>query len=170
MLDRAMLSFLIALALLTALGLVVLLPRNELPSPTLALLRVFFPAWRFFEEIAPCPVLSHRVTLPGQAPGPWVLSLPSPARTAGALWLNAVGNLHLAQKSLLERLYAEIGANAPDVLGVTQTVSYQLVQTLVVQRVRTGLPLGAAASYQFRLNDFAAPETELFVSGVHPLA
>jgi hypothetical protein len=170
MLDRAMPSIVIALALLAVLGLVVLLPRNEVPSQALALLRVFFPAWRFFEEIAPSPVLSHRVTLSGQEPGPWVLSLSSPARGMSALWLNAAGNLHLAQKSLVERLFAEIEAGSPDVLGVTQTVSYQLVQTLVAQRVRTSLPLGAAASYQFRLNDFEARETELFVSDVHPLA
>jgi hypothetical protein len=170
MLDRAMPALLIALALLAVLGLVVLLPRNEVPSQALALLRVFFPAWRFFEEIAPSPVLSHRVTLTGQAPGPWVLSLTPPPRTASALWLNAAGNLHLAEKSLVEQLYAEIEAGTPDVLGVTQTVSYQLVQMLVVRRVRSALPLAAAASYQFRLNDFEARETELFVSDEHPLA
>lgn len=163
-------SIVIALALLAVLGLVVSMPRTEVPSQTLALLRVFFPAWRFFEEIAPSPVLSHRVALPGQAPGPWVLSLSSPARGIGALWLNAAGNLHLAEKALVERLYAEIEAGPPDVLGVTRTVSYQLVQTLVAQRVRTSLPPGAAASYQFRLNDFDARETQLFVSDVHPLA
>lgn len=163
-------SIVIALALLAVLGLVVLLPRNEVPSQALALLRVFLPAWRFFEEIAPSPVLSHRVTLPGHEPGPWVLSLSSPARGIGALWLNAAGNLHLAEKSLVERFYADLEAAAPEVLGVTQTVSYQLVQTLVARRVRASLPPGAAASYQFRLNDFDARETELFVSDVHPLA
>jgi hypothetical protein len=170
MLVRSMPSIVIVLALLAVLGLVVMLPRTEVPSQAFALLRVFFPAWRFFEEIAPSPVLSHRVALPGQAPGPWVLSLSSPRRGIGALWLNAAGNLHLAEKALVERLYAEIEPVPPGVLGVTQTVSYQLVQTLVARRVRTGLPPGAAASYQFRLNDFDERETELFVSGVHPLA
>jgi hypothetical protein len=130
--------------------LLVVLPRRELRSPGLSLLRCLFPAWRFFEEIADIPVLSHRVIEPGGAPGPWVTTLRAPARHATMLFLNAPGNLHLAQQSLVEHLAAQL-EDAPDAdpAGLT---SYRLVQALVAGRIRGELPAGTG-QYQFRLSD-----------------
>ena len=179
----------IALPLVCALVLIVFLPRREVPSHTLSLLRCFFPAWRFFEEIAPSPRLHHRlavrdaratgIALHSRLPnggelGPWVPSLTAPKRGSVSLWLNAAGNLHLAEQSLVERLYDDLEEERADVLGVTQSVSYQLVQALVADRIRAAMPqealqLGAACEYQFRLSAADDPDATLFVSELHTL-
>ena len=142
------------LFLCAVLLLLVGLPRRELRSPGLSLLRCLFPAWRFFEEIADIPVLSHRVIEPDGAPGPWVTTLQAPARHATMLFLNAPGNLHLAQQSLVEPLVAQL-EDEPDA-DPTGLTSYRLVQALVAGRIRT-LGQSGTGQYQFRLSDRARP-------------
>lgn len=156
------------LLLCAVLLLLVVLPRRELRSPGLSLLRCLFPAWRFFEEIADIPVLSHRVIEPGGVPGPWVTTLRAPARHATMLFLNAPGNLHLAQQSLVEHLAAQLeDAPGADPAGLT---SYRLVQALVAGCIRTQRPSGAG-QYQFRLSDRAQPPdaAPLLLSQPHTL-
>jgi hypothetical protein len=162
----------VLVACLAIVALLVLLPRREVSLPAIALLRCFFPAWRFFEEIAPSPVLSHRLATSGQDvdAATWVNSLFLPPRRASALWLNAAGNLYLAYRSLVERLHSELDAPEQNPHIIAQTVSYRLVQALVAERVRNALPLGAAAAhYQFRLIDSADPAATLFLSEIHTL-
>lgn len=140
------------LLLLCALLLwLVLLPRREVRSTSLSLLRAVFPAWRFFEEIADVPALSHRVIAPGAAPGPWLNTLHKPARTLGMLFLNAPGNLHLAQQSLVEQLSAQLDDEPHEPhADPAQSTSYRLVQALVVARIRADQP-GGVGQYQFQL-------------------
>jgi hypothetical protein len=161
----------VLIACLAAGVLLVLLPRRDVSLPAIALLRCFFPAWRFFEEIAPSPVLSHRLATFGQGVDAaiWVNSLVPPPRRVSALWLNAAGNLYLAYQSLVERLHSELEAAGEHPRAIAQTVSYRLVQALVAERVRSALPLGAAVHYQFRLSDSADPAATLFVSEIHTL-
>jgi hypothetical protein len=161
----------VLLACLGGAALLTLLPRRDVSLPAIALFRCFFPAWRFFEEIAPSPVLSHRLATSGQDvdTAAWVNSLLPPPRRASALWLNAAGNLYLAQQSLVERLHSELDSAGQNPRAIAQTVSYRLVQALVAERVRSALPLGAAASYQFRLSDSTDPADTLFVSEIHTL-
>lgn len=158
------------LGTLCALTLVLLLlvsrPRRELRSGSLTLLRCVFPAWRFFEEIAAVPVLCHRVIDAAGAAGPWQQTLSPPRRHAGMWGLHAAGNLYLAYQSLVEQLAAELEDPA-EISDLTQCVSYQLVQALVLQVLRN--QAGAQpGQYQFRLVDgqTAAP---LWVSPVHAL-
>jgi len=140
------------LLLLCALLLwLVRLPRRELHGTSLTLLRCVFPAWRFFEEIAEVPRLSHRVIEPGCAPGPWVNTLHAPVRTPSMLFLNAAGNLHLAQQALVEHLAAQLeDASQAD---AARTTSYRLVQALVAARIRTDLAHSTKTTgqYQFQL-------------------
>lgn len=139
-------------------------PRRELRGTGLSLLRVVFPAWRFFEEIADVPSLRHRVIEPGAAPSPWVDTLHAPARTPGMLFLNAAGNLHLAQQSLVEQLAAQL-EDEPHA-DPQQSTSYRLVQALVAQRIRTARP-GGTGHYQFQLS--ARGEAPSFTSQAHTL-
>ena len=159
------------LTCLAVVALLVLLPRRDVPAPGLTLLRCFFPAWRFFEEIAPSPVLSHRLATSGQGldAADWVVSLVAPQRGLSSLWLNAPGNLYLAYQSLAERLLTELDDPGQNPADIAQSVSYRLVQGLVAERVRTALPLGAAGQFQFRLSDSADPTATLFVSEIHTL-
>jgi len=160
----AMLGTLFALTLV--LFLVVRRPRHELRGTSLTLLRCVLPSWRFFEEIAAVPVLSHRVIDPHGTPGPWQQTLALPRRHAGMWGLHAAGNLYLAYQSLVEQLAAELQDPA-EFSELSRSVSYQLVQALVLQQLgRNGEDL--RGQYQFRLIDgqTAAP---LWVSPVHAL-
>jgi hypothetical protein len=145
----AMLGTLFALTLV--LFLLVQRPRRELRSGTLTLLRCVFPAWRFFEEIAAVPVLSHRVIDASGAQGPWLQTLLPPRRHAGMWGLHAAGNLYLAYQSMVEQLAAELEDPA-EINDLTQCVSYQLVQALVLRELQK--QAGAVrGQYQFRLVD-----------------
>lgn len=157
------------LACAAVLALLVLLPRRDVPAPAVTLLRCFFPAWRFFEEIARSPVLSHRLATSGQGldAADWVVSLAAPRRGLSSLWLNAPGNLYLAYQSLVERLLTELDESGQNPAAIAQTVSYRLVQGLVAERVRNALPLGAAGQFQFRLSESSDPTATLFVSEIH---
>jgi hypothetical protein len=154
-----------------ALWLMLSLPRRELRSPALALLRSLWPAWRFYEAIADAPALDHRVRADalGGEPGPWQRTLRPPLRTAAMLVWNPSGNLHLAYQSLVEHLASELaereeGADGREaqrplaaVSGPGQPTaacaSYRLVQALVGVRIRADGPLAVSSHYQFRLVD-----------------
>ena len=145
----AMLGTLFALTLV--LFLLVQRPRSELRSSSLTLLRCLFPAWRFFEEIATVPVLSHRVIDAAGVEGPWLQTLPQPRRHVGMWGLHAAGNLYLAYQSMVEQLAAEL-SEPEEINDLTQCVSYQLVQALVLRQLRN--QAGAQpGQYQFRLVD-----------------
>jgi len=149
----AMLGTLFALTLV--LFLLVQRPRRELRSGSLTLLRCMFPAWRFFEEIAAVPVLSHRVIDAAGVEGPWLQTLPLPRRHAGMWGLHAAGNLYLAYQSMVEQLAAELEEPA-EINDLTQCVSYQLVQALVLRQLRNQAGTGNGTQpgqYQFRLVD-----------------
>ena len=160
----AMLGTLFALTLV--LFLLVRRPRHELRGSSLTLLRCVLPSWRFFEEIAAVPTLSHRQIDAHGAPGPWLQTLAPPRRHAGMWGLHAAGNLYLAYQSLVEQLAAELEEPA-EFSELSRSVSYQLVQALVLQQLASQ-GQGAASQYQFRLIDgqTAAP---LWVSPVHAL-
>ena len=147
----------IALSLLAALALLVRLPRRDVRSPALALLRSLFPAWRFFEALDPGPLLSYRVALPDGSQSAWLAALPPPE--PHRLLLNARGNLRLACQSLVEQFASELAAGpaVPE-----QLVSFWLVDALVQDCVVRAH--ADAQRYQFRLSAREPVEHELFVS------
>jgi hypothetical protein len=157
-------------ALTFVLFLLVRQPRRELRSGSLTLLRCLFPAWRFFEEIAAVPQLSHRSLGPSGVAGPWVQTLQPPRRHAGMWGLHAAGNLFLAYQSLVEQLASELLEDKQP-KDPTQSVSYQLVQALIVRELRgaetANLPV-PEGHYQFRLSDGHSPDA-LWISPVHGL-
>jgi hypothetical protein len=159
-------------ALTVVLFLIVRRPRRELQSRSLTLLRCVFPAWRFFEEIADAPKLSHRVIDSTGTPGPWRQTLTTPRRHAGMWGLNATGNLYLAYQSLVEHFVADL-AEDPENTDPRDSVSYQLVRALVEQHVRRELgdaQAGCATGhYQFRLIDADSP-APLWESQLHTLS
>jgi len=168
--------------LLVALSLLVWLPRRGVATRGVALFRCLLPSWRFFDQIGSVPALHYRAAPHGDDWGDWQNALPVPARTAGSLWLNATGNLHLACRSLVEHLQTELeelatagvarapataspGAGAGDG-GASELISYRLVCALIEGRARAALPASPQLRYQFRLLDSDA-DAASFVSGVH---
>ncbi|HTV20970.1 MAG TPA: hypothetical protein VMG12_19930 [Polyangiaceae bacterium] len=156
----------IALVALAALAIMVWLPRHGVRAKSWALFRCLLPSWRFFEQIERVPALRYRVAArvegePHDDWSDWHDALSAPRRPLSSLWLNADGNLHLASRSLIEHLVADL--EALDELGqaAEQLVSYRLVCALVERRVRAALP-EAALRYQFCLVD-AEVEAELEV-------
>ena len=152
-------------ALTLLLFLLVRQPRRELRSGSLTLLRCLFPAWRFFEEIAASPQLSHRSVGPSGTHGPWVQTLQPPRRHAGMWGLHAAGNLFLAYQSLVEQLASELLDDIQP-SDPTKSVSYQLVQALIVRQLRGENTARPDSQYQFRLTDGNSPEA-VWTSPVH---
>jgi hypothetical protein len=158
----AMLGTLFALTLV--LFLLVRRPRRELRARSLTLLRSVLPAWRFFEEIAAVPVLSHRTVDAAGSEGPWLQTVPAPARHAGMWGLHAAGNLFLAYQSLVQQLASDLEDPA-EISDLARCVSYQLVQSLVLATLREQGP-AAHSHYQFRLCD-GETLAPLWVSPLH---
>jgi len=138
---------------------------SEIWSRSLALFRCLVPAWRFFEQIEPVPSLHYRVAPRGDDWGDWRNALTAPARTPSSLLLNAAGNLHLAQQSLVEHLVSEVEVAAELGRAQDELVSYRLVCALIGQCVRAALPASPSLRYQFRLAESGG--ATLFSSRVH---
>lgn len=167
----------IALLALVVLAFLVWLPRHGVRARSWALFRCLLPSWRFFEQIEHVPALRFRVAPHGDDWSGWRDALTVPPRPVSSLWLNADGNLHLASRSLIEHLVADL--DALDELGraTDELVSYRLVCALVEQRVRAVLQPEPALRYQFCLSEVktrfdgtamvVAPEAALFLSSVH---
>jgi hypothetical protein len=155
----------VALVFVCLLVWLVLAPRKPVRAPAFSLLRCFFPAWRFFEELDSPPLLSYRVIVAGQQPGQWTRALVAAPMDLRAIVLNTRGNLHLACQSLVEQLNSELDAiDAKDAASLT---SYQLVQSLIHMRVRASVTGTRACVYQFRLT--AWNDEQLFMSATHAL-
>ncbi len=137
--------------------------RQPLAGRTWQLLRSLLPSWRFFEDVAPGPELSFRVVVDGEQTGPWRSAIaPAPPR---AFFLNAQGNLRLAQQSLVEQLWSELDGVTVD--AATELVSYRLVQRLVVERMRELGLAAPRACYRFRLAISDSPADVGFESDEH---
>ena len=156
-------SWIVGIALLLLCAGVLFLPRRSLHGRTWALLRCFFPSWRFFEDIAPGPTLSYSRAAPGAGFGPWHDAVRG---TAHGVILNASGNLWLAYQSLVEQLWSEIEeSSTPD---PRLLVSYRLVQRLVLLELLGPGERAAGGRYRFRLTSGEAWLTE-FVSHEHEI-
>ena len=154
-------GWLVGVGLLALCAGLLFMPRRALHGRSWALLRCFFPSWRFFEDIDPGPTLSFCFAAPGAGFGPWhdVVRVP-----ATGVVLNARGNLWLAYQSLIEQLWSEIeeGASADP----SRLVSYRLVQRLVVVELLGPGERAPGSRYRFRLTSGDAWLNE-FVSHEH---
>lgn len=167
---------------LLALGILlpVLLPRRELGSRGLMLLRSLFPSWRFFDSPGEYPSLSYRVcppspspdtaspesvpNLPPPQPGPWI-ECPSPPPARGILELayNPEGNLYFAFHTLISQLVSDLQSIPDDQPErITQTASYTLVRNLVSNSIRSTDP-AATGTYQFKIiaHDPTEPKAQI---------
>jgi hypothetical protein len=149
--------------LLLTLGvlLTLRLSRRPLRGKTWLLLRSLLPSWRFFEDVEPGPELSFRVVTAGAEPGPWRAALAP--RSSVLPLVNARGNLHLAEQSLVEQLEAEL--DGVELERAPELVPYRLVQRLVEARLREAGGVEAGVRYQFRIGDAESG----FVSAEHAL-
>jgi len=154
-------GWLVAAGLISVCLALVLLPRRNVDARSLALLRCFFPSWRFFEEIEPGPTLQYCVSAPNESFGAWRTALEPEPHTASALILNARGNLALAHQSLIEQLWSEL-EDAP--AEPSELVGYALVTALVRFEVLQPEERAPGTRFRFRLN---AADSGEFESAVH---
>jgi hypothetical protein len=168
-------SLLIAAGLLVACLILALLPRRDVPGRGLALLRCFFPSWRFFEQIEPGPALQVCTAAPNEEFGPWRVAWHAAPRTAAALIINSRGNLELAYQSLVDQLWSEI-EDAPE--NPAGSITYALVQRLIEVESLQAFERIQGCRYRFRLSftttqestvDEAASESHAFVSAEHEI-
>src|SRR4051812_5994815 len=92
------------LAYFLALALFSTVKRTTIAGKTIFMFRMFFPSWRFFDDIGHVPVLFYRKSTQGKEFEPWVECLNKPTRKWRTLLLNPQGNFLLACGSLLQRL------------------------------------------------------------------
>ncbi len=109
---------------------VVLLPRLQVRSRRLFLLRVLFPSWRFFETIGVVPRLEVRTRGPDGEWQAWQRALRPPRRDWSTVVFNPAGNLHFARQSAVEHLVSEAEAHEGPPEWLTSSSSYRIVQTL----------------------------------------
>ena len=121
---------------------------REVKSPILQLLKVFFPSWKFFEDSGRVPELLYRIDQ-----GNWKPAWSPPRRGWLKLAINSEVNYRLACQSLLEQVTQEL--EAPEWLarpeGFAETVSYRLVQNLVLLEISQVEKKPQDFSYQFKL-------------------
>ena len=155
----------VALGALVILVGLVLGRRRETRAPAWTLLRCLFPSWRFFESITPAPILSYRVAHADQDFGAWQDALPPVPRTPLSFLLNPRGNLRLACQSLVERLLDDLDSLSAE--EAPQSVSYRLVQQVVLTKLDdlAGLPAGRRYQFQVTLPD--SDDGPCFVSAIH---
>lgn len=144
------------------LALTLLQSRRPLRGRAWTLLRCLLPSWRFFEDVEPGPALTFAVAAAGEGFGPWHHALTAPG--ARGLFLNAAGNLALAQQSLVEQLLHELDGVREE--SAPSLVPYQLVQRLIAERARELGVARGSARYKFRLG---SAEEVHFESAEHVL-
>lgn len=156
--------------LLVVLGLLVWLPQRVVSARGMTLLRCLVPSWRFFEQIEPVPALHYRFapSADGRSDdwGDWQDALTVPARPLSSLFLNAAGNLYLAEQSLIEHLVADLDDASSRGEPQHELITYRLVCALIERRLRGTLP-PSHVRYQFRLADPDGGRAPLYLSGVH---
>ena len=111
--------------------ILVLAKRRYFNSRLLQLLRIFFPSWRFFEDIDEPPQLYYRTGTEPNSFTHWRPCIEKIERKWHQLFLNAQGNTVLAYQTLLHQLIDEI-AELPDEerKDLEKKVSYQLAKRL----------------------------------------
>ena len=142
-------------------------PMSELGSHPLSLFRCLLPSWRFFDQVETLPVLRYRAAPHGAGFGDWQDALTAPPRTPGSLFSNPAGNLHLACRSLVERLLADLEDITEIGRAPHELVSYRLVCALVERLLNTPRPAAARTRYQFCLVEAESAPVPLFLSRVH---
>jgi len=118
---------------IAAISTVVLLPRLQVRSRRLFLLRVLCPSWRFFENIGVNSRLEVRWREAGGSWTEWRDALVAPQRSWTALFHNPFGNLHFAKQSAVEHLVSEAELRSN---GIAESVPYAIVRRIAEECVR----------------------------------
>lgn len=130
------------------------------------LIRLFFPSWRFFDELGAAPLLQYRIKEKTSEFGDWKVGVPSSPYAFGKLFLNPAGNLRNACNTMLERFVAELTKSEPD-SSVESSVSYRLVEELLRAQLRENV----GAIFQFRIlirtTSAALPTEAVIISSEH---
>lgn len=140
----------VALALM--ISVVAKLPRVNVRNRGLAMIRVLIPSWRFFDDIAPTPVLQARAGSADMPWGAWESVLEPPRRTLRDVVWNPEGNLLLACQALVERLQSDLAdfdENSDE--RADEMMSYQLVLNLVRCALAPKWSVGSGVRVQFKL-------------------
>ncbi len=140
---------LIALAIYFALITILssLKPRY-IPGKAIYLFRVFFPSWRFYEDICEMPMLYYRSVEPE---GEWKEAWQKPKRSWKTLFVNPEVNYLFACQSLLNQVENDVNElGEAEHTEFARSVSYRLLQNLVLYQMRMQRE-GSFKRYQFKL-------------------
>jgi hypothetical protein len=154
---------------LAAISFVVLLPRLQVRSRRLFLLRVLFPSWRFFENIGVNSKLQVRWREASGAWGEWRDGLRPPPRAWSAVFHNPRGNLHFARQSAVEHLVAEAEQGG----ALSESVAYTVVARLAQESVLESAMHAGVEEFQFKIQHCDARDgscEDFLVSSVHRIA
>lgn len=137
------------------------------------LLRIFFPSWRFFEDLHPVTLLTFRwVGEEGTPAGDFLECFVETEFSPFRIFLSANSNLQLAQRSLVDQFVTDVAETAEE--NVENLISYSLMVRLVQFQIRQLGLVEEAPFFQFRVSS-ALPgseksqQEELFLSSTHPV-
>ncbi len=120
-----LMSFAVLIALVSAM------PRSELSSTWVTLLRVCFPSWRFFGDPSIQVQLLWRLCDDEGAAASWHAAMHAAERTGGFLVWNPRATLRLAEESAVRDALAEIdGLEETRRESIEDLVSFQLLRAL----------------------------------------
>ncbi len=123
-----------------------------LKSRYFSLFRVFFPSWRFFQEVAYVPMVHVKVFTTDFREQEWQPLITKLQRSALRLFYNPRANLTLAYQSLLEQVVQDINDfENKDMDKFQFTNSYQLVNNLVQFKLREFVDFNQIVKYQFKI-------------------
>jgi hypothetical protein len=128
------------------------------------LFRVFFPSWKFFDDLSQVPVLYFRVSeteIEPTGPSPnWTEALLREPRSWFAIFLNPKPGALLAYQSMLYHLEQEID-EFPQGLDFTNTTVFRLVHNLVQSKIEETIKPKSKISYQFKVESISGdPQVE----------
>jgi hypothetical protein len=157
------------------IALLATLKPRYIPGRAIYLFRALFPSWRFYEDICEVPMLHFRWqngTDTEEFATDWVPAWGAPERSWSALMLNPSGSFVFACQGLLNQVESDI-----DEIGTGEhqefanSVSYRLLQKLVLHQMRKRPESRAARRYQFKLTAATQGEEQtgedVLISAVH---
>lgn len=126
----------IVMAFALVIILLSVLPRTEVASRGVRLLRVCFPSWRFFGEPGLQVQVFWRAHEDARAPAPWQPAMSTVTRRPASLLWNPRATLRLAEESIVRDALADIDQlDAADRDSIEESTSFQLLRALAEAKI-----------------------------------
>lgn len=124
------------------------------------LLKPLIPSWRFFDQVGDQTRLWVRTRIKNEIFGAWTLCLQKPKRRPMNLFLNAKGNLYLAEQAAVDRLAQEL-ETAKD---IENSISFRIVKQIALEFVAGTAAPRPILKYQFRIEVLGSENYDALIS------